>query len=238
MHMRFETGEINIPGYGGTDSEDTTLVRSDIGVFGVFDGMGGPGDGDVASRTAKEAVERFYERENGTELQKNLHQAGHTAREAVMAAQEALQERAESDDVLSSDMGTTATIGRIFRVEGEIYLAYAHVGDSGLLIRRYYDGHLKFVTEEESEEHVLHNALSARGDALYGVRQYGVTATDSGDRLVFFTDGISGDTEEQRLSEEEYRRAVSAGTSREVAHQLAETSRKTDDKAVVVVDVV
>lgn len=235
--MRFDAGEVNIPKDGATGSEDTVLNRPDLGLFGVFDGMGGPGDGDVASGVAKEAVERFYARETGQNRVKTLHQAGHTAREALMEAQEALQQRAADEPDLSPNMGSTATIGCVFQGEDDICLAYAHVGDSGMLIVRHYDGHLKFVTEEEAEQNVLHNVLSARGQTMHGVRQYGVVALDPGDRLVFYSDGISGDTDEQRLSEAEWREAVTLDDSQTAATRLAETSRKTDDKAALVIDV-
>lgn len=233
--MRLNTAETNIPKHESTGSEDTTLVREDLGLFGVFDGMGGPGDGDIASQLASNTVKDFYERESGSK-QKNLHEAGHTAREALMHAQEALQERASDDSGVSADMGTTATIARIFSRDNAIYVAYAHVGDSGLLVL-HRDGHLKFITREEAEQNVLHNVLSARGKAMQGVQQYGVLEVEPGDRLVFFSDGISGDTEEQWLSESEWLEAVNMDDPQAAAGRLVEVSRKTDDRAVVVVDV-
>ncbi len=234
--MRFDVGYINAPKDEFTTNEDTVLIREDFGLFGVFDGIGGSGDGDVASRVVSDAVEQFYTRDS-SRADTTFHQAGHTAREALMEAQEALQQRLSEDGTLSSDMGTTATIGHLYRGEDDLCLAYAHVGDTGLFLFRRYDNHIKFVTEEEADGNVLHNALNARGNVLRGVRQYGVLAVDPGDRLVFFSDGISGDSDEQRLSREEYQQAISGVPPQDAARALADMSRKADDTSVVVVDV-
>lgn len=234
--MQLNTAAINIPKNETAGSEDSVLNRQDLSLFGVFDGMGGPGDGDIASRVAREAVETFYSKEPHKE-QKSLQQLGYTARDALMQAEQALQQYADDNEDVTGNLGTTATVGHIFSFGDADYIAYAHVGDSSLAVFRGREDGPEFITREEAEENVLQNALTGDHGALQGVQQYGVTEVRSGDRLVFFTDGISGDREEERLSRPEYREALSVSDPRDAARNLIDKSRKTDDKAVLVVDI-
>ncbi len=234
--MQFTTAEINIPKTETARSEDTVLNRQDLSLFGIFDGMGGPGDGDVASRVAKEAVESFYLKEPYKE-QKSIQQLGYTARAALMYAEETLQNYISDNKEVSENMGTTATIGHVFVSEDAMYVAYAHAGDSSLMVFRAGENDIENITEEEAQENVLQNALTGDHGAIQGIKQYGVIELQPGDRLVFITDGITGDREEERLSAAEYREALSASDVQEIPRKLVDKSKKTDDKAVLVVDV-
>lgn len=58
-----------------------------------------------------------------------------------------------------------------------------------------------------------------------------------GDRILMMSDGITGDTNEQRLRPEELRYAMALSDPEEVARYLLMISRKRDDKTIVVTDV-
>ncbi|PSO42922.1 hypothetical protein BRC19_02610 [Candidatus Saccharibacteria bacterium QS_5_54_17] len=233
--MRFNVGSLSTAKDGSRTNEDTVLVWEEAGLFGVFDGIGGGGDGDVASSVAAQAVTSFYARESG-EVAADSSQADGLARQALVEAGRALARRAAQAPSVSAEMGTTATIGCVHHEEDGFGLTYAHVGDSGLLVYRRDQDHLTFLTEDEAQENVLDNALTAREEVLHGVRQYARVTLQPGDRLVFFTDGISGDTPDQRLSRAEYRQAIVGVSPQQAARALSETSRKSDDTSVVVVD--
>lgn len=233
--MRFNVGSLTTAKDGARTNEDTVLVREAAGLFGVFDGIGGGGDGDVASSVAAQAVTSFYTGESG-EVAGNFSQASERARRALVEAGRALARRAAQAPPVSADMGTTATIGHLYHEGGGLGVAYAHVGDSGLLVYRRDGDKLTFLTHDEAQGSILDNALTVREEVLRGVRQYALVTLQPGDRLVFFTDGISGDTPDQRLSHEEYRQAIVGVSPQRAARALSEASRKSDDTSVVVVD--
>jgi serine/threonine protein phosphatase PrpC len=233
--VRFNVGSLSTAKDGARTNEDTVLVREAAGLFGVFDGIGGGGDGDVASSVAAQAVTSFYTGESD-EVAADSSQASDRARRALVEAGRALARRAAQAPPVSADMGTTATIGCVYGDRDGLGVAYAHVGDSGLLIYRRDGDKLTFLTQNEAQGNVLDNALTAREEVLRGVRQYGSVTLQPGDRLVFFSDGISGDTPDQRLSHEEYRQAIVGVSPQQAARALSEVSRKFDDTSVVVVD--
>jgi len=101
-------------------------------LFAVADGMGGAQAGEVASRTAVEALGRALE-------------GGRTLAEAAQEANRQVFTLAE-DDPSRAGMGTTLTVLRL--LEGNERAELAHVGDSRAYLLR--DGHLEQLTADHS----------------------------------------------------------------------------------------
>ncbi len=247
--LRITSAERNVPKEGREaprhTSEDTMLRNDELGMYGVFDGMGsGPG-GDVASRTAADFIENRARQLKAGEINIDPADAEDNQRfmeAALIVANEELNEKQENNPALSG-MVTTATILHRFRdAEGKEMAAYASAGDSGLL--RMRDGKAEFITREEclaQQPNVLTNSLN--GNQSFQVdteHNVGVIELQLGDRLVLLSDGIIGDWENERLSMDEYEAVLDPAHNpdpEEAIDALIEKSRKVDDKGVIVLDV-
>lgn len=177
-------------------NQDRYLVRLDIGLFVVADGMGGHQAGEEASRLAVAALEEWFSREEpgSSEPEQVLTQAVKYANDCVY-----------SSSLRNPDqygMGTTLTAA-LFR-QGMAFIA--HVGDS----RAYHlrDGSIKPVTndhsyvgelvrngsltEEEAQHHPQRNVLTR---ALGTHDQIAIDLVkvpmEKGDFLILCTDGLS-----------------------------------------------
>ncbi|MGH9070586.1 MAG: Stp1/IreP family PP2C-type Ser/Thr phosphatase [Acidimicrobiales bacterium] len=102
------------------NNQDMALEASNL--FGVADGMGGHVGGEVAARTAIEALRRSFDQVKGRPSIRNLVNA-------VGAANLAVWDRARSDADLRG-MGTTLTAMALVSEEDQAEIALVNVGDS------------------------------------------------------------------------------------------------------------
>ena len=93
--MRLASGSFSHTGLVRGNNEDSFVVDNEHVLFAVADGMGGHRGGEVASRTAIEALRAAVA-------------AGRTVQDAITSANEAVIERARNDAELTG-MGTTLT---------------------------------------------------------------------------------------------------------------------------------
>jgi serine/threonine protein phosphatase PrpC len=178
-------------------NEDALLVEPRLGLFAVLDGMGGAKAGEVASRTARDAIRDFVAARRGAlaprQLLEQALQAGGTA---VYRAAKAHREH--------HGMGTTA-VACLVTEGGRAVIA--HVGDSRAYLLR--DGRLKALTRDHTvvEElvdrgllaagdvrrhpykNVLSRNLGARSETRVDVAELEIHA---GDRLLLCSDGLYG----------------------------------------------
>ncbi len=131
MTIRLVIGEATDVGRVRDHNEDGYLVDDGLGLVAVADGMGGHRGGEVASATAIEALHASFAQHGGL-------------RDAVIAANDAVLDRAKGDESLRG-MGTTLTAG-VLGDDGTLLIG--HVGDS----RAYHlrDGALSRVTTDHS----------------------------------------------------------------------------------------
>ena len=216
-------------------NEDRPLVG--LGVFGVADGMGGPGGGDIAAHTALEAF--------STALR-----AGGGIRHATNAAHNAVLRAAQRPAGVVG-MGTTLSIGAVGWIGSSPTLALAHVGDSRAY-RSHRCGHIARLTRDQSVvQDLVDGGVISEPEARHHPRRNVVTSAigsesfepalmfvpaRSGDRLLFCSDGVHGvlddTTIEALLARPSSPRQLALGL---VAAALAEGTR--DNLTAVVVDV-
>jgi PPM family protein phosphatase len=188
--MKLVAGKQTDKGRVREGNEDGYVVNDRLGLFAVADGMGGHVAGEVASATALEA------------LRAAVH-SGAPVREAIASANDAVIEKAATDDALRG-MGTTMTAGTL--AAGNTFLV-GHVGDSRAYLLR--DGDLSQVTEDHSlvEEMVRNGELTPEQAEVHPRRsiitralgiesgvQVDLYTLDlrEGDRVLLCSDGLTG----------------------------------------------
>ena len=144
--MKFDTCAFTNVG-GRSNNEDYYLCGDNFWL--VADGLGGHDSGEVASKTAAEAVEKFVKKNKSPMNGEYIDSIIKTANMAVIDAQKKSKEL--------ESMRTTV----VFAItDGEI-LKYANVGDS----RFYYFRNGKIIAQ--SEDHTVSAALAKLGEISY-----------------------------------------------------------------------
>ena len=126
-------------------NEDAYLVRPDLGLFVVSDGLGGAAAGEVASHMAVDAVRLAFERPHADPGLLLLTVAVRYANACIRAAARA--------DAAKAGMATTLTALLVLQDR----VAIAHVGDS----RAYHLRGRRF--DQITEDHTLVGALCSQG---------------------------------------------------------------------------
>ncbi|HRC56545.1 MAG TPA: protein phosphatase 2C domain-containing protein, partial [Kofleriaceae bacterium] len=200
-------GAIVIEAAGSTDvgkvragNEDSLLVDLDLGLYGVFDGMGGAKAGEVASQTARDAV-LAYVTANADQLPPM-----DLVENSLLHACAAVFDAARADRSLHG-MGTTAVVCFVPEVHRPRSAVIAHVGDSRAYLWR--QGRMSQLTRdhtivaelvsrgmisvEDAENHPYKNVLSRNLGAKFEAA-VDVVAIDlrAGDRLLLCSDGLFG----------------------------------------------
>ena len=187
-------------------NEDCFLVDNDLQIFAVSDGMGGHAAGEVASKTAVEAVARFFEK-HADDLRR-AQAAEPDVAALISLAEDALEEACVVvyDLAVSTPgrqgMGATLTL----LVGAGAKAVLAHVGDSRLYLARDDAAHLLSTDHTMAAELVRRGVLEA-GEAAKGrfanvltraigtqrAVQVDALAIDvlPGDRLLLCSDGFS-----------------------------------------------
>jgi protein phosphatase len=219
-------------------NEDSFLVRDDVGLFAVADGMGGHQAGERASRMALDKLAQILKRpDNGADRDDVLARL----RDATQAAGAAIFDAAQADPSLAG-MGTTMTA--LWFHGGRAYLA--HVGDSRAYLFR--DGRTQqlsddhswvseqvragMMSEEEAKEskfrHIITRSVGFEREVLVDGAAIPVQA---GDCYLICSDGLSNYVEGDELA-----RILTARFYRDVPRLLVELAndRGGDDNITVV----
>lgn len=224
------------------ESQDSVLVDSKRGLYGVFDGAGGIAGGQAASRLACRTVESLAE-------QYSLGEAGQLAGALTIAGAKIVS-ASRNNKRIGITTGALAQI--VNRGETTRSVVFASAGDSRIYIV-HADGSVKQLTRDEGYKNVVENYLGPGatreyddagfflrdkyGDRTQNVTQYGEHGLIRGDRIVICSDGITGDEGSDLMSPEELGYYVSKSkTAQDAADNLLGYARKLDDRSVVVVD--
>lgn len=220
---------------------DTVLKNDSLMFYGVFDGVsGGPGTlaenaarAAQASRAAAEAIKDEYESsDNPFQTKEDI--MGYL-KALVISAREGVRQHGGGG-------ATTATFFKIVKIDNQPYLAGSHIGDTRMLIQREPRGPIAQLTKDQSQwtpkGSMLRNALSSEEPpGIHTLDEFIIEPLPPGSRVVLCSDGITGDKEDQRLTDEEMHEAFNQPTPAEAAQTFLTLSKKNDDKSVVVVDI-
>jgi len=232
--MRFANGSATHTGLVRGNNEDAYLVDDTHQLFAVADGIGGHRGGEVASRTAIEALRAAVA-------------SGRPVNEAITRANTAVLERAAGDPDLTG-MGTTMTA---VVVGGAQQLLVGHVGDSRAyflhegVLSRITDDHSLVeelvregrLTAEQAESHPRRNIVTrALGvDAEVEVDVFTVDVAP-GDRVLICSDGLTTMVRERDIE----RLLRNEPDPQRAAEQLVDAANRAggeDNTSVVVIDV-
>jgi serine/threonine protein phosphatase PrpC len=232
--MRFATGSATDTGLVRGNNEDSFLVDDAHNLYAVADGMGGHRGGEVASRTAIEALRAAIA-------------SGRPVNDAIKRANTAVLERAAGDDELTG-MGTTLTA---VVVAGPRQLLVGHVGDSRAyllhddILTRITDDHSLVeelvregrLTPEQAESHprraIVTRALGVDADVEVDLYTIDVSA---GDRVMICSDGLTTMVRERDV-ERVCRNESDPQRAAELLVDAANRAGGEDNTSVVIVDV-
>jgi len=212
--------------FGATDkglrrhhNEDAFLVRDDLGLYVVADGMGGHAAGEVASDLAVREVERVVEATHdlGGDTRPDdwdaaLSLQGNRLSHAILAAHRKVT-GAVSGDLGLKGMGSTVVAVLVDWQTGE--LTVAHVGDSRAYLSR--PGTLEVLTadhswvheqvlagllsEDAARAHPLKNVVTrALGGSQDPVVDVAARRLEPGDRVLLCTDGLNTMLDDQEIT--------------------------------------
>lgn len=240
--MTFETFGLTDRGLRRHHNEDQFLVRDDLGLYIVADGMGGHAAGEVAADLAVREVERVVEATRNfggdtwpEDWDPKLDLSANRLVRAVISAHRRVTAAVDGDLGLRG-MGSTIVVALVDWHKPELTLA--HVGDSRAYLLR--KGELIQITADHSwvHEQVLAGLLSedaARTHplknvvtrALGGAQEPSVDVRlhelQAGDQLLFCSDGLN-----TMLGDEEILAVLNRGAdvTRTVHQLVAEANRK------------
>lgn len=209
-------------------TQDASCIDMENKIFAVFDGAGGAGGNpEAAARVAAETIgqvlsETSNEVDSYSAIKAELVGAFDLGRQRVAA---------------DGEGGTTvATAAKIYNVEGSPVLGVAHAGDTRLFVYSEADKNYVAVTPDQSNGNRIHNGLYSADRAIAPDR-FLFVKLNPGDKIMLCSDGITGDYEDQFLSNDEFLDAFTQSTAEESAQRFLELSKKSDDKTVIVINV-
>jgi len=197
--------------------QDRSLVELELGLFGVFDGVGAFARSGEAAQVAAEVI-------------------GTVCRVGDRPPGEALVAGCEQAETLIRERALGATTAAVVWVAGPV-LWYVSVGDSRLYHQPAQAASLTQVTTDEGEGNILFNALGEGPDRFDSpvVAQHGAISLGAGDKLVLVTDGVTGDFRPDLLTAGELTSAIQTDDPQSAAERLLEIARKRDDRSALVI---
>ncbi len=217
--LRFEAVGVTDIGRQRKHNEDHVLLRPELDLFVVADGMGGHNAGDIASRLATASLRNFFEALTaGASVDKNLLVGYDTLNEGAQTLAAAIRKSNRDVYEISSTyrqhhgMGSTVVACSLSRDSCAIHIG--HVGDSRCY--RFRDGKLEQLTHDHSlindalalkpdltqeelarlPKNIITRALGMRDDVKVDIR---TEQLQLGDIYMLCSDGLSGMVEEDDM---------------------------------------
>jgi protein phosphatase len=201
-------------------NEDFILVRPDLGLFVVADGMGGHNAGDVASKLAAASVNDFFEATATGPVpgEPTDEDEGLTpdARRLAVGVRKANSDVHEVSSTNRQHRGMGSTMVALFVPASSGFAHVAHVGDSRCY--RFREGKLEQLTRDHSlindalelkpdltpaelarlPKNIITRALGMKDAVLVDVR---TEALRPGDTFLLCSDGLSGPVKDPQIHE-------------------------------------
>lgn len=219
----------------GLPTQDRLLIDPARGAYGVIDGMGGAGSksaGGEAANSIHDAVSDFIE----TQPDPGEWNAEEYMRELMAAARQSLAD-------WNDERGAAATFVKMFKGRnGQLMAVVGHAGDTRMFVDRV-DGQTadpeEIVVEQvaQTDPATLTNCIDAEPRrSVYDIIK--VMEVKAGDRIILGSDGIFGDLDAERLSKKDMLPALVKSSVMNCVRRLVDLSKKDDDKAALIIDVV
>ena len=209
--------------------DDRSLVLSNYGVMGVFDGVGGDARGAKAALQVASCLEHAYQQQHPAQVKQQPP--------AEASAWMVKKLNSISQSIYDQQQGlTTAVLAQVVKHLGQDYVTWASIGDSRLYLKR--DGEVYQLTTDDGQGHRLTRAIGAASDYtryVTALSQIGTIPVGAGDVLFACSDGITGDYGTDIMTQAEM--AYCLGDCLDatvVADSLLTSARKADDQTVAV----
>lgn len=153
-----EVGAVSLPNELRPErNEDAVLVNREQLLFGVFDGLGGHNAGEVASRLAKEFVEKLTDEMTPA---MSPEEAAYTLGRILEDANDEILLMSKKSEYMG--MGTTAVLLKLLKSGESVKAAAAHIGDSRLYRFSKNEGLEGITLDDGSVRDQFHDERQAR----------------------------------------------------------------------------
>lgn len=206
-------------------NQDVIVADDERGLYIVCDGAGG--NGGKPESAAKAAAKSIYFSLGNIQPRSELDFKAHL-KHAYDKARDDVRKYGEGGS-------TVATTVKLINYGGKTYAGIAHAGDTlAFLYSKKTDSFIQ-LTKNQSRGNIVKNLLP-RPASDEAPDQYRVIQLDYGDRLMMCSDGITGDWQDQFLSNEEALDSFRKRTPWECVLSFVRQSKKNDDKSCIVFD--
>lgn len=220
--------------------EDRVVINHASALFAVVDGMGGHAAGAVAAESIADGLNGYWSKRH---LDTHIDEtnAAWLMKESINTAQQGLSEALENGEG-AAGMGAVATQIKFFTdSDGSLRFVYGHVGDTRLYVQDASGEEIKLITRDECnplQPNMVTNCFIAGHSSKVQALQIGISEPlNHGTRIMLCTDGITGDTEAQQISNNDMKDAFETSDVQHAAEKLLDVSTKPDDGNVVFIEV-